>query len=219
MFEAMDIGTQMSLIRLNNGKFLVVDTCDVSDSAKSEIDTLTENGSLIEAVIATHPFHTMYFSSFYKIYPHAAFYGTPRHIRNINSIPWCGLITDPEVMKSWEVHDVYIRITQGADFVNPAMSALVYHQESRTLHDNDTINAHPDGTMDFHPQVLNGLFRTADGPGQFYSFIRSIIEEWDFKNLAAGHSCVKTEGTKEKLLEILSELKPKLDEITANLSK
>lgn len=218
MFEAMDIGTQMSFIRLKTGKFLVIDTCDVSDTAKAEIDTLTDNGSLIEAVLATHPFHSMYFTPFYKMYPNAKFYGTPRHLRNNTVVPWTGCVNDLNVMSLWDGDDVFIRIPDCSDFVNHAMSAFVFHKSSHTLHDDDTVNTHPDGTMDFHPQVLNGLFKTADAPQQFYTFINRLIEDWDFDNLVAGHSCVKVGGAKALLVDTLADLKPKLDMICKKLS-
>ncbi len=86
----IDIGTHMSLAKLNSGRYLVIDTCDVSPAAKAAIDRITNNGDLIEAVVATHPFHTMYFPSFYNLYPNVKYYGTPRHIRNQPSIPWAG---------------------------------------------------------------------------------------------------------------------------------
>jgi hypothetical protein len=38
---------------------------------KREIDRLTRGGKLISAVIATHPFHTLGFPTFYAAYPNA----------------------------------------------------------------------------------------------------------------------------------------------------
>lgn len=45
----VDIGTHMSFLRLESGKFLVVDCLDLLPSQKKEIDDLTANGTLIEA--------------------------------------------------------------------------------------------------------------------------------------------------------------------------
>ena len=66
-----DIGTQMSLIRLDKGTFLVIDTVSLDLDLQREIDALTDGGRLIEAVIATHPYHTTFFPAFHKIYPKA----------------------------------------------------------------------------------------------------------------------------------------------------
>lgn len=59
----------MSLIKLASGKFLVIDTVPLEDDQKAALDQLTDNGALIEAVVATHPFHTLAFPAFYKAYP------------------------------------------------------------------------------------------------------------------------------------------------------
>lgn len=39
----------MSLLRLESGKFLVIDTILLSSEQKQELDRLTDNGKLIEA--------------------------------------------------------------------------------------------------------------------------------------------------------------------------
>lgn len=61
----------MSVIKLASGKFLIIDTVPLEEEHKAALDALTENGALIEAVVATHPFHTLAFPAFYKAYPNA----------------------------------------------------------------------------------------------------------------------------------------------------
>ena len=82
---AVDAGNHMSLVRLRTGKFLVIDAVDPNGHdgrVKEEIDRLTRGGRLIEAVVATHPFHTLGFLPFFKLFGarHIKFYGTPRHL-------------------------------------------------------------------------------------------------------------------------------------------
>ena len=98
----IDIGTHMSLLKLDNGRFLVIDTCSLDPSAKKELDLLTVNGTLIDGVVATHPFHTTYFQPFHALYPDLKYYGTPRHIRNILSIKWTGDVSNQAVRTLWE---------------------------------------------------------------------------------------------------------------------
>jgi hypothetical protein len=103
LYGVIDIGTQMSLLRLKStGTFLVIDTCAMSPAAKEEFDHLTSNGTLIDAVIATHPFHTIYFETFYAMYPTLKYYGTPRHIKTIPSITWAGDVSTEAVRSLWE---------------------------------------------------------------------------------------------------------------------
>ena len=195
----IELGTQMSFCRLSNGKILVIDTCQISIEAKAEIDKLTENGDLIEAVIATHPFHTLYFVPFFLLYPNARYYGTPRHLTNISEIPWAGDISKPEVLNAWEP-DVSMRIPAGAEFVKPEShfsGVFVFHKQSRMIHSDDTIcyfDAHntgcvlsccvgiKPGSMFFHTSMKegNGLYPTADAPQQFKQWVEEIIRDWDF---------------------------------------
>ena len=95
------IGTHMSIARLSSGKYLVIDTIPLNEQIKSEIDELTENGSKIEAVVATHPFHTLSFPAFYKAYPNVPYYGTPRHLRNFPDIPWAGDLNECSTRNKW----------------------------------------------------------------------------------------------------------------------
>ena len=49
LFGLIDVGTHMSIARLGNGNFLVIDTVHITPELKSEIDHLTNNGEKIEA--------------------------------------------------------------------------------------------------------------------------------------------------------------------------
>jgi len=102
----------MSVIRLPSEKYLVVDTIPLTEEIRRELDDLTANGSLIEAVLATHPFHTLAFPAFYKAYPNVAYYGTPRHLRNLSDIPWAGDLNECETRNKWAPH-VEMRIPAG----------------------------------------------------------------------------------------------------------
>jgi hypothetical protein len=92
----VDVGVHMSLVKLESGRFLVFDTIAVSPELKvgrsrvhsthqddktgngltncamppqAYIDQLTDGGELIEAVIGTHPYHTLFFRPFHTLYP------------------------------------------------------------------------------------------------------------------------------------------------------
>jgi len=112
----IDIGTHMSVARLANGKYLVIDTIPLLPEIKQELDQLTSFGSNIEAVVATHPFHTLAFRGFYKEYPNVPYYGTPRHLRVIPEIPWAGNLWDCDTRNKWNP-DIQMRIPAGAEFV------------------------------------------------------------------------------------------------------
>jgi hypothetical protein len=110
--KMVDIVTQMSIIRLSDGNFVVFDTVELNDHLIGQINRLTDNGNLIEGVVGTHPFHTRSFLAFYRAYPQAAYYGTPRHLRQLPQIPWLGSLGDCNVRQKWEP-DVEMRIPAG----------------------------------------------------------------------------------------------------------
>lgn len=112
ILKIIDVGTQMSIIKLRNEKFLVIDTVEMDSDLRHEIDRLTNHGQDIEAVIGTHPFHTLSFTAFYQAYPNAAYYGTPRHLRRLREIPWKGSLDDCNIRRKWEP-DVEMRIPAG----------------------------------------------------------------------------------------------------------
>lgn len=228
----INIGTQMSLIRLSTGKFLVIDTCGVSAPDKTRIDELTNNGALIEAVIATHPFHTLFFAPFYKWYPGAQYFGAPRHLRRIKEIPWAGSVTDAAFQQRWESEGVFMRIPEGADFDpsdegNHFSGMFVYHQPSRTLFSDDTIMffVNPGcvlrcaGFSNNHCgfwDLKKGLKPTKEAPAEFEAFMRGVLADWDFDNLCAAHTGNLIGGAKKLITDVLEREKKALDKIAAS---
>jgi len=235
----VDIGTHMSIIKLSTGKFLVISTVQLNPDLKHEIDTLTNNGADIEAVIATHPFHTLAFPAFYQSYPKAPFYGTPRHMRRQKDIPWAGTVNDPVVMKKWESEGVFMRIPDGGDFVAPVpeeynhwSSVWVFHRDSKTIHIDDTINyfSNPSvlmkvvgkkkGCMEFHDSLKGpALYPKPESPGQFKTWVESLLKDWDFDNMCCAHIGNKIGGAKQSLQDTLTNSQPIFDKLTTQFKE
>ncbi|CAF3055522.1 unnamed protein product [Rotaria sp. Silwood2] len=222
--KLIDIETHMSFIQLHNGNFLVIDTVELNDNLRQKINHLTDNGNKIEAVIGTHPFHTLSFRNFYQSYPNAAYYGTPRHLRRLTQIPWVGNLNDCDVRKKWEP-DVELRIPAGAEFINPQPESsnhftcvFVYHSTSATLHVDDTIIyaekpsfllklfGYKDGSMAFHPSIKSvGLHPTSDAPYLFRDWMRNILYDWPFENICCAHMGVKIGGAHADVFTLLDK--------------
>lgn len=223
----VDIGTHCSLIKLNTGKFLLIDTIAFSDRALRELNELTSNGTLIEAVIATHPFHTVYFPHFFKLYPNLTYYGTPRHIKRGGGVNWAGNIMDH--MSDWEPQGVFMRIPDGADFVEPEesnhfSSVHVFHSESRTIHVDDTILVFENpgfalrclgkghGHMEFW-DLKKGLAPTEDASAKFRAWVQKMINDWDFDNIVSAHTGNQIGGAKQKLQQTLTAAEPEFQKL------
>jgi hypothetical protein len=173
-----NLGSHMSFLRLRgSGRFLVVDAVDVSGLAEAgpgglelrdEVDLLTHGGALVEAVVATHPFHTVGFPPFHDYLTtgwgaKAQFYGTPRHLRRFPHIAWAGDVSRPEVQRLWEGQGVFMRVPAGAEFDDPQppltnhfSNVFVYHEDSRCVHNDDCLCYVEDPLTKMGP--LLGLF-------------------------------------------------------------
>jgi hypothetical protein len=214
IIDGIDIGTQMSLIQLTNGNFLVVDTVQLDPDLLDDINMLTKNGTLMEAVIATHPFHTTYFPSFYQQFPKPPYYGTPRHLRIEPQVPWAGSMWDCATRQKW-LPEVHMRIPRGSEFVAPEpedsnhFSGIhVFHPASKTIHVDDTIMVDEplNGDMLFHPSLLTvGLYHIPDAPTAFKNWMTNITIDWDFDNICAAHNGVKKGGAKAQLIDVIGD--------------
>jgi len=231
--KLIDIGNQMSIIRLDSGKFLVIDAIPLTEKLRKDIDDLTENGKKIEAVLATHPFHTLAIPAFYSIYPTAAYYGCPRHLRKLTNIKWAGDLNDCKTRSLWEP-EVEMRIPAGAEFVAPVpedtnhfSTVWVFHKASRTIHIDDCIFYAEDpgfllslggfkkGSMNFHPSMKNvGLLPHPDAPNQFRDWVALVIKDWDFDNIVTAHTGNKLGGAKAQLQETLKSAEGLFKELT-----
>jgi len=228
----VNIHTQMSVIKLQSGKFLLIDTIDLTDDLKSALDRMTNNGALIEAIVGTHPFHTTYFKKFYDAYPSAPFYGTPRHLRMIQDVQWKGDLLDEKIRNKW-APEVEIRIPDGAEFVDPKpestnhfAAAWVYHKESGTIHVDDTVvYADEDsialrifgikkGDMMFHPSINSGLKQYEKAPYEFRDWVLRILKEWNFDNIVCAHLGNKVGGAKNKLAQTVDSYAEKFKQWT-----
>jgi len=220
----IDIGTQMSIIQLPNGKFMVVDTIPLTDKIKEEIDTLTNNGSSIEFVLATHPFHTLAFAAFYNYYPTPKYYGSPRHIRKITIIPWVGDLNECKTRSLW-LPEIDLRIPEGSDFATPQPEksnhfccCFVYHKPSKTIHVDDTLMCSPNpsfllklggyskGGICFHPSIKGpGLLPDPEAPFKFRDWMNEMLKDWDFDNLCAAHFGNKIGGCHEQIEKLVKD--------------
>ena len=80
----INVGTHMSLVQRSNGRFIMLDACDISERVRHALDELTDHGAKLDAVLHLHPFHTMYVEAMHTRYPDAQLFGTERHIAQLS---------------------------------------------------------------------------------------------------------------------------------------
>lgn len=228
-YGVINFGTQMSIIKLSSGRFIIVDTVAIDKDLKAEIDALTQNGQLIEAVIATHPFHTTYFPAFYKLYPHPRYYGTPRHIRIQPDIKWIADISQDSVQRMYEP-EICMRVADGSEFCNPSPdnhfnNVFLYHPGSKTLHCDDTLiyfnnpgclfgccGGVKANTIYMHLALTTtGIKPGIESPNEFKRWIFKMMDDWDFENLVVAHDGTCLGGAKDTVMKTLLKIVPILD--------
>ncbi|ORY51079.1 hypothetical protein BCR33DRAFT_713000 [Rhizoclosmatium globosum] len=199
------LGNHMNFIKLQSGRFIALSTVALDESTLKQVNELTHNGTLLDAVIATNPFHTLAFTQFHKAFPHAQYYGTPRHIRNLPAIPWTGSVADESVRKLWSP-EIEMRIPDGCEFdapvpenLNHFAGIIALHVASKTLISDDAFN------VTVHPSFFKSLFGAKHGhgidqrpeaPKEFYVWMEALLRDWDFDNMATAHSGVLIGGAK-----------------------
>jgi len=246
----VDIGTHMALVRLSTGKFVALGTIDPASkgmrykdapnsSVKNDIDLLTNRGSELQAVVATHPFHTSFFQAFYNFYPQSDYYGTPRHLRIPSLIRWESAV-DKDVLGMFEP-DLYMRIPpwECTEFNNPVpwesnhfANVFVFHPASKVLFNDDCIcyfchtkglqrmktklGGLEDDAMRFHMSMHSvGLRKTPEAPGQFIAWIEQMLFDWDFGILCSAHNGICRADAKQRLTDLLERDRAGLMELAA----
>ena len=198
----IDIGTQASLVRLANGNFVFLDSCDFPESVYRELKKITQDGR-VEAIINVHPFHTLHVKRMHERFPTARLYGTRRHHDNLPDLPW-----EPALSESAPCHQLFaadfeFSIPAGVDFISSDekvhfSSVLVCHPASKTLHVDDTLiyvrlplplrvfGMHD--TLSFHPTLSRALQPVASAPEEFRQWATAMAQRWrDTENLCAAH--------------------------------
>jgi hypothetical protein len=218
--HVINIGTQMSLVRKPDGSFILLDAYEIDEADREALMALTYGGSLIEAVLNVHPFHTIHCEFINKLLPSARLIGTRRHHEKMPDLPWdSALIEDQSTQQQFT--DIFdFSIPAGVDFVPEdesvhVSSVLVRHRESRIVHVDDTLmfidlpslaeKLLPGPRLRFHPKLADGLEKRPGAADDYIGWARSLAEEWDDTKIA----CVAHNGifrlTGETFAEAIEE--------------
>ena len=140
----INVGTQVSIVRLQSGRFVFLDSYTLNGEIRELVMGLTQDGSLVEAVLNLHPFHTLHCAAMARDFPAAKFYGSERHHRVCPSVPW-----ETERVESVAVAEKYSRdlefsLPAGITYFSEnekvhAGSLLAFHPASGSLHVDDTL--------------------------------------------------------------------------------
>ncbi|MFV0623488.1 hypothetical protein ACBY01_05695 [Sphingomonas sp. ac-8] len=225
----IDVGTQMSLVRRANGRFLLIDSYSATDSDKQSLLALTDNGTAVDAIINVHPFHTLHCRVAHHLAPHARLIGTRRHREQVPELPWeGGVIEDPAIQTEFAA-DLEFTVPAGLQLVTAddsvhAASVLVRHRESAIVHVDDTLNVLaapgplkavlPQSRLRFHPMLGKALEPRPGAADAFAAWARGLADRWAGTPIVcAAHSAVRRladGGWREEVGRALSDVEKTL---------
>lgn len=204
----LDVGTQTSLVRRANGKYLFLDAYTLSDAVRREVNARTRDGQDVEAIINLHPFHTIHVRAMHRAFPSARLYGTTRHRTQLPDLPWEPSLSEDPATHAQFAEDLEFFVPRGVDFVSPndrvhLSSVLVLHRASRTLHVDDTFTymrmpwplrlLAPTGRVSIHPTLPKALERRAGAARDFRRWVEELAQRCrDAEHLCAAHTAALT---------------------------
>jgi len=200
----VDVGTQCSLVRTGDRRFVFLDAYTLGGAVRSEVDDLTGGGENVEAILNLHPFHTVHVRTMHERYPAARLYGTARHLRLFPDLPWQPLRTEDAALHQRYAEHFAFSVPRGVDFISSNenvhfSSVLALHRASRTIHSDDTLMYIRlpallrlfglEDAVSFHPTLAKALEPRAGAARDFRAWANELIEQWgEAENLCAAHT-------------------------------
>jgi len=229
----IDIGTQASLVKLESGKFVFLDSYTLGGSVLQEIDQLTNDGKDVVAVLNLHPFHTVHAGWMFEHYPHSRHYGTARHLLKLPELNWQPTRTEDPETQALFASDFEFSIPRGVDFISDDenvhfSSVLAFHRGSHTIHVDDTLMyirlpllmrffGLPDA-LSFHPTLARVLQKNPGAAKEFRKWFKELAESWrNAENLCAAHTA--TLLTRENDTTIHDRMLKALGKVETTLEK
>jgi hypothetical protein len=179
VFEA---GTQMSVVRLASGKFVLLDSYTTDAATTEQLLALTNGGETLAAILNLHPFHTLHVANLAARFPKAKLYGTARHVARFPHLSWEATRTESAEMNDLFRNDLRFSVPRGVDFVpqNERLhfgSVLAFHPASGTLHVDDTLtwmDLPLVGGLRFHPSLSRVLQPRPGAVAEFRTWLDEL---------------------------------------------
>lgn len=193
----VDIGTQASLVRLGDGRFVLLDAYTLSPEVEKAVRDLTDGGKALHAVIHLHPFHTIHVKKVAAMFPEALQYGSARHAAKAPELTWAPERVDDPAMHALFAEDLEFTVPRGVDFISDNenvhfSSVLAFHRASSTLHVDDTVmftRLPIIGGVGFHPTLKKALEKRAGAAADFRAWALELADACQgIENLCAAHT-------------------------------
>lgn len=198
----VELGTQASLVRLADGRFVMLDSYSLSPGTLARIAEITGGPDRLDVIVNLHPFHSLHVEAMARAFPDAALFGTARHRRLFPALNWQE--TGSEEPETWArfAPDLLFSCPAGVQLIpqNERIhcgSVLAFHPASGTIHVDDTFNYRParspgtDGRLSVHPTLRFALEKRPGAAAAFRDWGAGLVRDWaGAVRLCAAHSGV-----------------------------
>ena len=224
--EMVDIGNQSALVRLQSGKFILLDSYTLTGEVREQVMALTNDGQDIEAVLNVHPFHTVHCARVAKDFPHATFYGSARHHKQVPKVDWSEDYVENKAVAE-RYPELEFSVPKGIYYIAPddsihSGSLLVFHSASKSLYVDDTLQTPPSKLFDevqaginLHATTLKALKDEPNAGKDYCDWATKLAHNWrEVRNFCSAHSGLVIFAEcefEEKLLATIDKARSKLE--------
>ena len=208
-YHGLEVGTRMTVIRLNNRKLMLISPVEIDDKLASELSKLGE----VTYIIAPNLYHHLYLRTCYQRYPNAKVYVAKGLVEIYTDINCILLSSTPP--KDWAD---YLDQTAFEEYAVQELSGHVelnevvfFHKETKTLVLTDTAYHIASSSPLLNKLIAKsvGLYEVL-GPTALEKFatkrkqdaLNSLIKvlEWPFDAVVMAHGEIIKSNGREKLI-------------------
>ncbi|MEM6754683.1 MAG: DUF4336 domain-containing protein [Cyanobacteria bacterium P01_C01_bin.38] len=209
-YWGLEVGTRMTVIRLNNGELVIISPIKVDEETIAKINEVGK----VSIIIAPNLYHHLFISNFKSIYSDAKIFAAPglefkRQDINFDRIINQGKFGAEDEIEYFLFEGLRVLDLKGAF---PLNEIVFFHRASQTLILTDTA-FHFDESFPFTTQLIMRLI------GGYKKLEPSILEklairekqkvknsiqkalEWDFERVIVAHGSILENQGKEKLIQ------------------
>lgn len=209
-YSGLEVGTRMTVIRLENGELVVISPIKVDETTITKINEVGKVGT----IIAPNLYHHLSISDFKSIYLDAKIFAAPGLESKRQDINFDRILTQGKLGTQDEIEYFLFEGFKTLDFKGafPLNEIVFFHRGSQTLILTDTA-FHFDESFPFTTQLTMKLI------GGYKKLEPSILEklairekqkvknsiqkvlEWDFERVIVAHGSIIENQGKEKLIK------------------
>ncbi|WP_372368838.1 DUF4336 domain-containing protein [Candidatus Uabimicrobium sp. HlEnr_7] len=203
-FVGLEIGTRMTVIRLNNGELFLHSPVKLTDELFKELKKL----GTVKYIVSPNKLHHLFMAD-YLAFPQVKLYASPGLVRKRKDLNFESELGDiPD--KCWQ-SEIDQMIFRGSFFLK---EVVFFHKQSKTLILTDIIQEHEDHR--FLPKLIAkflGVYKKKAVPRELRltmtnkQMVRNSvakIQKWDFEKIVFSHASLVVENAKEILKQQFS---------------